>query len=183
MITENKDILEIYKGLGVSYVSKTNIILSHTKQRTIHIRTYLVFIIAVPLLIAILSYNTQDIFGFLATITSTILFLIYLKHEPKIWYRRIVFNKLLNTICYQQNFPRKNIVFQFNKVHFSTKKHCFKNSCYLYYYISLKNFKEKKHPLFAGCISASDEEKKIFLKLLKEYMTNEFFPSKLIETK
>ncbi|WP_417785170.1 hypothetical protein [Tenacibaculum sp.] len=188
MITKNNEkegskfIFDIYKSLGVIYVSKELIILDHTQHRIANIKIYFYLLVGLPFLITILSYNTQGFISFLATILFTILFILYFKFQHLIWYKRISFNKTESTISYERHFPKKDFTFKYDTLFFKRKTHCIKNHCSLHYYISRKRQFEKKtvnHPLFTSSIFSSDKEKELFIRLLEEFMEQGSFPKKL----
>ncbi|WP_346881853.1 hypothetical protein [uncultured Algibacter sp.] len=186
MTTENKKdpahIFTLYEELGISNVSNHVIVFDHSYQREKNAKMYYSLLIGLPFLMTILSYNTQDFIAFLGTILFTVGVFIYSKNKYNIWYKKISFNNVKGTITYKRHFPKKNLVFKYDTMHISSKTHCIKNSCSLYFYISKKGQrtkKEKKHALFTGYIYATDNDKELFVKFLNKFMEEGTLPKDL----
>ena len=179
MTTENKNekkttsIFDIYEQLGVSNVSKNQIIIDHSSQREKNAKMYYSLLVGLPFLIAILTYNTQGFITFMGTILFIVLAFIYSKYKYNIWHKKISFDNIKGTISYKRHFPKKNFVFKYDDIFVSSKTHCIKSNCSVHYYLSKKGYytkEEKKHSLFTGYIYAADDDKVFFIKLLKQFM-------------
>jgi len=188
MTTKNKNIedsttiLDMYKDLGVSFVSEQVIVVDHSRQRADYAKLFYIFLVCFPLVMAVLSYNTMDLIGFISTVIAVVIFFTYLKYEHFIWSKQIHFDKVKGTISYKRYFPKKDIVFNYDTIYFRSKTQCVKNHCSLHFYIAKQGQdieKEKKHALFTSYIYATDKDKSLFISLLKQFMKQDAFPERL----
>ena len=187
MITENSNklsapISKIYDNLGIVHVSKQKIIFNHSKIRAFNVKIICNLILQIPFLLAILSYNIQNLLMFTCTIIFIIIIYFYSKYKYKIWLKEITFDCQKGTINYKRTLPRKSLEFNYKDVRIMSRTEKRYKSDYQYYYLlkkGIKNKKKNRHSLFTDYIYSSDIDKKIIMSLINEFMTKRVLPKEL----
>ena len=178
------DIFEMYEQLGVTSVTKEHLVIDHTVHRERNVRFYISLLLVLPLLMALFSYNKQNLINFIGTVLFTLLVFVYFKYKYVVWHKRITLHPTEGTISYVRHFPKTHLVLQYADIDILSNKLLIKNYSTTRYYLCKKGLglkKGKKHALLTGYVYAEDSDKAYFIKLLKQLMEEGTLPEGLAQ--
>jgi hypothetical protein len=137
--------IEVYRDLGAETVNRDFIVLDSTKNRMLTFDFIFAFLLGLPILILILSYNTLEISSMIILFTLVITVIVLNKYKASLCYKTICFDRKAGQIRIKRGFPKVDDAIKFPEVKFSSRTHYVGADSYQT--VSLKN-KNKKYRLY-----------------------------------